>query len=107
MACRSDRHESGGGGLLIHSGAHRGSPVGFGRQTFTRTKSPLAASFHFVGTLQGNAAMADRICFASCCPNMSVSFSSASVQIQSDDSVRPHEAEAGRAVERAGGESFV
>ena len=30
-----------------------------------------------------------------------------SVQIQSNDSVRPHEAAAGRAVERAGGESFV
>ena len=40
MARRSDRHESGGGGPLIHSGGHRGSPVGFGRQTFTRTKDP-------------------------------------------------------------------
>ena len=38
MACRSDRYESGGGGPLIHSGGHRGSPVGFGRQTSTRTK---------------------------------------------------------------------
>ena len=36
MACRGDRHESGGGGPLIHSGGHRGSPVGFGRQTFNR-----------------------------------------------------------------------
>ena len=40
MARRSDRHESGGGGPLIHSGGHRGSSVGFGRQTLTRTKDP-------------------------------------------------------------------
>jgi len=38
VACRSDRHESGGGGPLIHSGGHRGSPVGFGRQTSTETE---------------------------------------------------------------------
>ena len=38
MACRSDRDESGGGGPLIHSGGHRGSPVGFGRQTSTETE---------------------------------------------------------------------
>ena len=38
MARRSDHHESGGGGPLIHSGGHRESPVGFGRQTLTRTK---------------------------------------------------------------------
>jgi putative transposase len=40
VACRSDRHESGGGGPLIHSGGHRGSPVGFGRQTFNRDRGP-------------------------------------------------------------------
>src|SRR6266478_85842 len=38
MAGRRDRHESGGGGPLIHSGGHRGSPVGFGRQTSTETE---------------------------------------------------------------------
>jgi hypothetical protein len=38
VACRSDRHESGGGGPLIHSDGHRGSPVGFGRQTSTETE---------------------------------------------------------------------
>jgi hypothetical protein len=36
----SDRRESGGSGPLIRSGGHRGSPVGFGRQTYTRTKDP-------------------------------------------------------------------
>src|ERR1700737_3542440 len=40
VACRSGRHESGGGGPLIHSGGHRGSPVGFGRQTFNRDRGP-------------------------------------------------------------------
>jgi hypothetical protein len=38
VACRSDRHGSGGGGPRIHSGGHRGSPVGFGRQTSTETE---------------------------------------------------------------------
>jgi hypothetical protein len=40
VARRSDRQESGSGGPFIHSGGHRGSPVGFGRQTLTRTKDP-------------------------------------------------------------------
>jgi hypothetical protein len=40
VARRSDRHESGGGEPLIHSGGHRGSSVGFGCQTLTRTKDP-------------------------------------------------------------------
>jgi hypothetical protein len=40
VARRSDRQESGGGGPFIHSGGHRGSPVGFGRQTLT----PMAPS---------------------------------------------------------------
>ena len=34
-----DRHESGGGGPLIHSsGGHRGSPVKFGHHNWTLTK---------------------------------------------------------------------
>ena len=43
MARCSDRDESSGSGSLIHGGGHRGSPVGFGRQTFTRTKTRLSA----------------------------------------------------------------
>ena len=34
-----DRHESGGGGLLIHSGGHRGSPAGFGWSHSTEPRS--------------------------------------------------------------------
>src|SRR5262249_48872097 len=40
-ARRSDRQESGGGGLLIHSGGHRESSVGFGCQTLQpQTEDP-------------------------------------------------------------------
>ena len=38
MGRRSDRHESGGGGPLIHSGGHRGSPVRFGHHNFSLQK---------------------------------------------------------------------
>ena len=40
MARRSDRRESGGGGLLIHSGGHRGSSVGSGRHTHNLDRGP-------------------------------------------------------------------
>src|SRR6516162_11755715 len=37
---RSDRHESGGGGPLIHSSGHREASVGFGWNCFNRTEDP-------------------------------------------------------------------
>jgi len=40
VVCRSDRHESGGGRPLIHSGGHRESPVGFGWNSVNRTEDP-------------------------------------------------------------------
>ena len=40
MVCRSDRHESGGGRPLIHSGGHRESPVGFGWNMLNQTEDP-------------------------------------------------------------------
>src|SRR6266481_2171668 len=47
----------GGGALLTHSGGHRESSVGFGRQTFTRTKDPTMTTdmMHLQTLLEKNS----------------------------------------------------
>ena len=50
MARRSDRHESGGGGSLIHSGGNRVFPVGF--RWLTQPRNRRSAMVDDMMTLQ-------------------------------------------------------
>ena len=61
MVCRSDRHESGGGRPLIHSGGHREASVGFGWNLFNRTEDPtMTEEMMSLRTLLEKSADADQ-----------------------------------------------